>query len=103
MGLHTSGGYSIKVDKVKDEGNYVTVSVVSQEPGSCPADAALTNPYQFVKIATNKTIIIHELAPILGTMTSSGSCTYSASDNDVSPLNDVSFSVLHASNHLRRP
>lgn len=65
MGQQTSSGFSIKVSNIKEEDDFVSVSVVTEEPGrGCNVDGGLTNPYQFVKIATKKAIIINELPPI---------------------------------------
>lgn len=65
MGQQTSSGFSIKVSNIKEEDDFVSVTVVTEEPGrGCSVDTSLTNPYQFVKIATKKSIIINELPPI---------------------------------------
>lgn len=65
MGQETTSGYSIKVSNIKEEDDFVSVSVVTEEPGSgCAVDTALTNPYQFVRIETKKAIIFNELPPI---------------------------------------
>ena len=55
-GLKTTGGYSIKVTRVMEDDEKLTVFVEEVSPGkSCLVTQAITFPYQFVKIPrTNK-------------------------------------------------
>lgn len=61
LGQRDTGGYGIAVESVADNNDHVLITVVSTVSGqSCMVTPALTNPYQFVKIATDKEILILE-------------------------------------------
>jgi len=61
MGQRNTGGYSIKVTSVDISENYVVAQVNLMQPGqNCLVTDALTNPYQFVFIPTQKEILITE-------------------------------------------
>lgn len=61
MGQRNSGGYSIGVSSISVEDNYIVAGVVLSSPGqNCAVTLALTNPYQFVFIPTNKEILVSE-------------------------------------------
>jgi len=61
MGQRNTGGYSIKVTSVDISENYVVAQVNLMQPGqNCLVTDAITNPYQFVFIPTQKEILITE-------------------------------------------
>ncbi len=64
MGMRSSGGHAIYVTSVEVSENFVTANVTLVTPGNCPANAVLTNPYQFVVIPTQKEILISETLEI---------------------------------------
>lgn len=61
MGPRQSGGFSLKVAAVNISPNAVTVNLELIVPGpQCMVTAALTNPYQFIFIPTQKEILVSE-------------------------------------------
>lgn len=52
MGEQTTGGYTIKVESVKDAGRFTELTLVSNQPGQF-ATTALTNPYIIVLLPNN--------------------------------------------------
>lgn len=61
MGQRNTGGYGVAVESVVDASDHVVVTIVSRVPGQgCMVTQALTNPYEFIKIATNKEVLIQE-------------------------------------------
>ncbi|MEM6763715.1 MAG: protease complex subunit PrcB family protein [Bacteroidota bacterium] len=55
MGMKNSGGYSVKIIEIKQEGNILQVSRNFYSPGpSCMVTMAITYPYQIVKIPKMK-------------------------------------------------
>lgn len=59
LGQKNSGGYAIKVEDVVEKGGKIYVSVKEIAPKSGEmATMAITNPYTFVKINSNKEIIL---------------------------------------------
>jgi len=61
MGQRLSGGYSISVTQVTEDENKVTAEVRLVEPGlGCILTQAVTNPYQFVFIASKKEVTVNE-------------------------------------------
>ncbi len=61
MGKRNTGGYSIKVTSIDVNENYVVAHVNLMQPGqNCLVTDALTNPYQFVLIPTQKEVLITE-------------------------------------------
>jgi len=62
--MRGSLGYSIKVSSVEISENFVTANVTLVYSGNCPADAALSNAYQFVVIPTQKEVLISEALEI---------------------------------------
>lgn len=61
MGKRNTGGYSIKVTSIGVSENYVIAHVNLMKPGqNCLVTDALTNPYQFVFIPTQKEVLITE-------------------------------------------
>ena len=61
MGEKSSLGYSIEVSSIEENEDSVIVHVLSILPGSnCAVDTAISNPYQFVLVPTNKPLVIQE-------------------------------------------
>ncbi len=61
MGQRNTDGYSIKVTSIDASENYVVARVNLVKPGqNCIVTSALTNPYQFVFIPTQKEVLITE-------------------------------------------
>ncbi len=61
MGQKNTGGYRIEIGSVEDRGDYVQAHVIYNNPGPlCGVTQALTNPYVFVQINTQKEIRIVE-------------------------------------------
>jgi len=61
MGERNSGGYSIEIDGITEHDGYVLATVVLTEPGDgCMITQAITNPFQFIEVATTKEILIEE-------------------------------------------
>ena len=61
MGQRNTGGYSIGVTSVDVSDNYITANIRLAIPGQyCNVTQALTNPYQFVFVPTQKEILVAE-------------------------------------------
>jgi hypothetical protein len=61
MGQRNTGGYSIEVRSINVAEQYVTVNIRLTKPGqNCVTTDAITNPYQFVFIPTQKEILVTE-------------------------------------------
>ena len=61
MGLRSSGGYSISVSKLEDFNQYALVTATLSVPGdNCGTASVLTNPFEFIQIATKKEVLIKE-------------------------------------------
>ena len=61
MGGRSTGGYSIKVDAVEDYDDYIKLKVLLTKPGNnCITTQALTSPYQFIEIESDKELVIEE-------------------------------------------
>lgn len=61
MGQRNTGGYGIGIESVSDAEDHVLVTVTLSVPGrDCIVTQALTNPYQLVKINTDKEVLIQE-------------------------------------------
>ena len=61
MGVQGSGGYSLNLESVIDDGVNVTITYNSITPGSgCCAISVLTNPYIIIEVDTQKNIIFKE-------------------------------------------
>lgn len=54
-GTHSSGGYDVAVDGVKDEGLTRTISITRTQPGeSCVTLAAITSPFELVAVSRSE-------------------------------------------------
>ena len=61
MGQKNTGGYRIEVESATENDTHVAVSVLLSGAGAnCNVIQALTNPYQFVWITSDKELIINE-------------------------------------------
>ena len=61
MGQKNTGGYSIELESLIESEGYVTANIVFNNPGrNCAVTTALTNPYIFVYVETNKEIRFSE-------------------------------------------
>jgi len=61
MGRRPSGGNSISVSKLENFDQYALVTVTLSVPGdNCGTASVLTNPFEFIQIATQKEILIKE-------------------------------------------
>ena len=63
MGLRLSGGYSVSLDNSRSlvDADSVTVTVILTFPGDgCITTDALTNPYAFYRVPTQKELLIQE-------------------------------------------
>lgn len=61
MGQRSSGGYAIRVNKVQEMDGYTQVQVTYVEPGKgCVTNAALSNPYKFIRVPTTEDILVDE-------------------------------------------
>lgn len=60
-GSHTTGGYSIRVDTVNDDGLHRNVRVVHEEPDtSCMVSEAFSSPYQLIVVPKSTLQIVRE-------------------------------------------
>jgi len=51
MGIKNTGGYDIKIEKIKSKGDKLLVNVTESSPGTnCMVTDAISKPYEFVKI-----------------------------------------------------
>lgn len=61
LGMRSTGGYSISVEKIEDFGEYITAQVLIKKPGSnCIVTQAQTSPYEFTEIASMKELLFEE-------------------------------------------
>jgi len=61
MGTQPSSGYAVTIDSVEDSGNQVIVKATFHKPGNgCAGFAALTTPFLFAEIASQKEILLAE-------------------------------------------
>lgn len=64
MGLKPSGGYSIEFDLTEQE-DVITMHVTYIFPGdTCGVTLAFTNPYQFIRLNTQKNVIFNETVKV---------------------------------------
>ncbi len=61
MGQRNTGGYSIGLDSIDVFEAHITANVNLSKPGqNCVVTQALTNPYQFVYIPTEREVLVSE-------------------------------------------
>ncbi len=61
MGPKNTGGYTLRIESLLTENDYVRAHVVFTVPGdTCVVATALTNPYKFIEVATTKDILVTE-------------------------------------------
>lgn len=61
MGSRNSGGYGIEVSSIEENSDHLLVTIELAIPGeSCAVTLAFTNPYKFIKITTQKEILVTE-------------------------------------------
>lgn len=61
MGLRNTGGHTINIGSLIDNGEYVRANIVLTSPGnSCATTQANTNPFKLIKLKTTKDILVTE-------------------------------------------
>jgi hypothetical protein len=61
MGARGSGGYDIQLTTIVDRNELLTATIELSIPGrGCVVTHAITNPYKFIMLASNKEVLVSE-------------------------------------------